>query len=80
MTTDGRLKEVSSSENDALVRDPSVRKIGKEGKTIEQTTAWTAYARKRVAAGAHLSIPWLFEPAKRRDVTADYCLDCSFLP
>ena len=35
---------------------------------------------KRVAAGAHLPTPWLFEPGKRPDDTADYCLDCSFLP
>ena len=35
---------------------------------------------KRVAAGAHLPTPWLFEPAKRPDDRADYCLDCSFLP
>ena len=35
---------------------------------------------QRVAAGAHLPTPWLFEPAERPDVKADYCLDCSFLP
>ena len=39
-----------------------------------------AYAMKCVAAGAHFPIPWLFEPAKRQDDTADYYLDCSFLP
>ena len=33
-----------------------------------------AYAMKRVAAGAHLPTPWLFQPAKRPDDTADYCL------
>ena len=38
-----------------------------------------AYAMKRVAAGAHLPISWLFEPAERPDDRADYCLDCSFL-
>ena len=48
-----------------------------------------AHAMERVAAGAHLPTPWLFEPAKRPDdradyswVTenrADYCLDWSFL-
>ena len=32
------------------------------------------YAMKRVAAGAHLSIPWLFEPAERPDDRNDYCL------
>ena len=48
-------------------------KEGKKGKL-------GAYAIKRVAAGAHLPTPWLFEPAKRPDDTADYCLDCSFLP
>ena len=35
---------------------------------------------KRVAAGAHLPTPWLFEPAKRPDDRADYYLGCSFLP
>ena len=39
-----------------------------------------ANAMQRVAAGAHLPTPWLFEPAKRPDERADYCLDCSFLP
>ena len=38
-----------------------------------------AYAMKRVAAGADLPTSWLFEPAKRPDDRADYCLDCSFL-
>ena len=38
------------------------------------------YAMKRVAAGAHLPTPWLFDPAKRLDDRADYCLDCSFFP
>ena len=38
-----------------------------------------AYAMERVAAGAHPPTTWLFEPAKRPDDTADYCLDCSFL-
>ena len=38
------------------------------------------YAMKRVAAGAHLPTPWLFEPAKRPDDRADYYLGCSFLP
>ena len=38
------------------------------------------YAMKRVAAGAHLPTPWLFEPAKRPNDRADYCLDCSLLP
>ena len=37
-----------------------------------------ANAMKRVAAGAHLPTPWLFEHAKRPD-DRDYCLDCSFL-
>ena len=39
-----------------------------------------ANAMKRVAAGAHLSTPWFFEPAKRPGDRADYCLCCSFLP
>ena len=34
----------------------------------------------RVAAGAHLPTPWLFEPAKCPEDRADYCLGCSFLP
>ena len=34
-----------------------------------------AYAMKRVAAGAHLSTSWIFEPAKRPDDRADYCLE-----
>ena len=38
-----------------------------------------AYAMKRVAAGAHLPTLWLFEPAKRQDNRADYCLGCSSL-
>ena len=39
-----------------------------------------ANAMKRVAAGVHLSIPWLFEPAKRPDDRVDYFLGCTFLP
>ena len=34
-----------------------------------------ALASKRVAAAAHLPTPWLFEPTKRPDDRADYCLD-----
>ena len=30
-------------------------------------------AMKRIAAGADLPTPWLFEPAKRPDDRADYC-------
>ena len=41
--------------------------------------SWGAHAIKRVAAGAHLPTPWLFEPEKRPDNRADYCLDGSFL-
>ena len=37
-----------------------------------------ANAMKRVAAGAHLPTPWLFEPAYRPGDRADYCLDCCF--
>ena len=33
-----------------------------------------ANAMKRVAAGAQLSTPWLFKPAKRSDDRADFCL------
>ena len=33
-----------------------------------------AHAMKRVAAGAHLPTPGVFEPAKRPDDSADYCL------
>ena len=32
------------------------------------------YTMKRVAAGALLPTPWLFDPAKRSDDRADYCL------
>ena len=39
----------------------------------------SAYAMNRVAAGAHLPSPWLFEPAKRPDDRTDYCLDNSRL-
>ena len=34
-----------------------------------------ANAMKRVVVGAHLLTPWIFEPAKRPDDRADYCLD-----
>ena len=34
-----------------------------------------AYAIKRVAGGAHLPTPWLFEPAKCPTNKADYFLD-----
>ena len=37
-----------------------------------------AHAIKRVAARTHLSTLWLFEPAKRPDDRADYCVDCCF--
>ena len=30
---------------------------------------------ERVAAGAHLPTPWLFEPAKRPDDKTNYCLN-----
>ena len=33
---------------------------------------------KRVVAGVHFPTLWLFEPAKRLDDRADYCLDSSF--
>ena len=39
-----------------------------------------AYAMEREAAGAHLLITGLFEPAKRPDDRSDYCLGFSFLP
>ena len=39
-----------------------------------------ANAMKRVAAGAHLLAPWLFEPVKCPEDRSDYCQDCSFLP
>ena len=47
---------------------------------LKKKKSWVAHAMKRLAAGAHLSTSWLFEPAKRSDDRADYCLDCSFLP
>ena len=37
-----------------------------------------SHHRLRVAAGARLATPWLFEPAKRPDDTADYCLGYSY--
>ena len=40
--------------------------------------SWWANAMKRVAAGAHLPTPWIFEPAKHPDDRADNCLNCSF--
>ena len=46
---------------------------------LQKEGALGAYAIKRVAAGAHLPISWLFEPTKRPDDRADYCLNCSFL-
>ena len=46
----------------------------------EKDEKFGAYAMERVAAGAHLPTPWLFEPAKRPDDRADYCVNCSFLP
>ena len=39
-----------------------------------------AYAMRRVAAGADLPTPWLFELAKRPGDRANYCLYYSFLP
>ena len=39
-----------------------------------------AYAMKCVAAGTYLPTPWLFQPVKRPDDRADYCLGCSCLP
>ena len=39
-----------------------------------------ANAMKRVAAAAHLSTPWLSEPAKCPGDRVDYCLECSFRP
>ena len=39
-----------------------------------------ANSMKRVDADAHFLTPWLFDSAKRPDVRADYCLDCSFHP
>ena len=47
---------------------------------IQKKRKLGANAMKRVAAGAHLPTPWLFEPAKSSDDRADYCLDGSFLP
>ena len=38
-----------------------------------------ANAMKRVAACAYLPTPWLSEPPKTPDDSADYSLDCSFL-
>ena len=43
-----------------------------------------AYVMTRIAAGAHLPTPWLFEPTEYAQliepITAWTCLDCSLLP
>ena len=44
------------------------------GGHMEEIGKLGAYAIKRVAAGAYLPTPWLFEPAKCPDDKADYCL------
>ena len=41
-------------------------------KLVRKERKLGAHAMKRV--GAHLPTPWLFEPAKRPDDRADYCL------
>ena len=56
--------DVTDSHNTMTNRPPPEKK-GKLG----------AYAMKRVAAGAYLPTPWLFEPAKRPDDRAYECLD-----
>ena len=33
----------------------------------------------RKVEGTRYEAPWLFEPTKRPDDRADYCLDCNFL-
>ena len=48
-----------------MVGQTPFRKKGKLG----------ANAIKRVAAGAHLPTPWLFEPGKCPDDRDDYCRD-----
>ena len=57
----------SSTLSRIVTRSGSVCLIGSWKKKVG------ANAMKRVAAGAHLPTPWLFEPAKRPD-RADYCL------
>ena len=52
----------------------------KRGSSEERKGKLGANAMKRVAAGAHLPTPWLFEPVKRPNDRADYCMDCSSLP
>ena len=47
---------------------------------IQEKEKLGAYGMKRVDACAHLPTACLFEPAKRQDDRADYCLGCSFLP
>ena len=42
-----------------------------EGLIIKEKGKLGANAIKRVAGGAHLPTPWLFEPAKRPDDRAD---------
>ena len=59
-----------------ISRDPKGRWNSKQSEGIRRKRGkLAAYARKRVAAGAHLPSPWLFEPAKYPDDKADYCLD-----
>ena len=48
--------------------------LAKEGREKLGTNAM-----KRVAAGAHLPNPWLFEPAKHPDDRTDNSLGCSSL-
>ena len=55
------------------------KQIYQYGNLIENTVRKekkkvVAHVMKRVAAGAHLPTLWLFEPGKRPDDRADYCL------
>ena len=64
-------------EKKAAVRFVSVSERSRGGKGKVKLES---HAMKRVAAGAHLPTPCLFEPAKCPGDRADYRLDCSFLP
>ena len=52
-----------------------MKSFGRHIRLSEKNEKLGAYAMKRVAASAHLPAPRLFEPAKRPDDRADYCLE-----
>ena len=46
---------------------------------VKEKRKLAAYAMERVAVPLHVATLWLFEPAKRPDDRADYCLGCGLL-